>query len=153
MLLQEAFHESGQYPDAVFSAHAHHYQHLTYHQAGGRQIPCLIVGGGGNAPIEPIAATCGGQHGDAPMTPCTIVLPTKMTLPTRDRAQLVAYNSVDFGFLRVTLDGKTLTGEHFAAYSEARDPARLPVLDDFFTLDLSKHTVQEADAKGWQVRM
>jgi hypothetical protein len=144
MIVEEAFQESGQYPDAVFSAHAHLYQRITYTQAGGRQIPYLIVGSGGHAPIESLACSCDGEPGPAPTTPCAIVLPKGLTLPKGTGAQLVAYNNLDFGFLRLTLDmnKKRLIGEFFAAFSEFRDPARLPELYDSFCLDLEEHRVK-----------
>ena len=58
VLLQRAFHDSEQYPDAVLCAHAHHYQRLTYIYADGRQIPYLIVGGGGHIPVEKLSEPC-----------------------------------------------------------------------------------------------
>jgi hypothetical protein len=143
MILEEAYQESGQYPDAVFSAHAHHYQRITYTQAGGREIPYLIVGSGGHAPIEALAHDCDGLFGIAPSTPSPLVYPPGLSLPTGDSACLAAYNNQDFGFLRVTLNQKrkTLTGEFFAVYSEVRDSAPLPALYDSFTLDLRKHVL------------
>jgi hypothetical protein len=145
MILEEAFQESGQYPDAVFSAHAHHYQRLTYTQASGRQIPYLIVGSGGHSPIESLACSCEGELGPAPTTPCATVLPRGLKLPDGASAQLMAYNNLDFGFLRLTLDAskKQLIGEFFAAFSESRDSARLPELCDSFCLDLEEHRVSK----------
>ena len=145
MILEDAFQQSGQYPDAVFSAHAHLYQRITYTQAGGRQIPYLIVGSGGHAPIESLACSCEGEPGSAPTTPCETVLPKELKLPDGASARLMAYNNLDFGFLRMTLDlGKRhLIGEFFAAFSELRDSARLPELCDSFCLDLEEHQMKE----------
>jgi hypothetical protein len=144
MILEEAFQESGQYADAVFSAHAHHYQRITYIGADGRQIPYLIVGGGGHSPIESLSHSCAGELGPAPSTPCPTVLPRGLTLPDGASAELAAYNHLDFGFLRLTLDAgkKQLLGEFFAAFSESRDSARLPELCDSFGLDLRDHRVE-----------
>jgi hypothetical protein len=146
MILEEAFQESGQFPDAVFSAHAHQYQRITYTQPGGRQIPYLIVGSGGHSPIENLARSCDEEPepGPAPTTPCATVLPEGLSLSEGASAQLVAYNHLDFGFLRLTLDAgkKRLLGEFFAAYSESRDPAGLPELNDSFSLDLEEHRVK-----------
>jgi hypothetical protein len=141
--LQRAYRKSRQYPDAVFSAHAHHYQRLTYTRAGGRDIPHLIVGGGGHAPLEPLARTCGEDDGPAPTLPCDADLPKKLRLPAGDQARLVAYNDRDFGFLRVTLNAhkQTLVGEYFAAYSEYPDRKGPPALRDWFVLDLKKHVL------------
>ena len=66
MILQRAYRESKQYPDAVFSAHAHHYQRITYTCADGLQIPHLIVGCGGHGPIESLVDDCTGRGGAPP---------------------------------------------------------------------------------------
>jgi hypothetical protein len=143
MILQQAFRESKQYPDAVFSAHAHHYQRITYTHGDGRQIPYLIVGSGGHSPIEPVGHGCDGTEGPAPALPCDVVRPAGLKLPKGDRAQLVAYNDRDFGFLRVTLNAqkKTLVGEFFAAHSEVPGRAGRPALHDWFVLDLRAGTL------------
>jgi hypothetical protein len=145
VLLQRAFRDSGQYPDAVLSAHAHHYQRLTYTHADGRQVPFLVVGGGGHAPVEELSKPCakGRVAGDPGARP-EVVLPPGLSLPAGDRVELAAFNDQDFGFLRVTVDaGKhTLTGEYFAAASLTRPAKALPALDDSFTIDLRSHTVR-----------
>jgi acid phosphatase type 7 len=140
MILQRAFRESKQYPDAVFSAHAHLYQRITYTCADGRQIPFLIVGCGGHGPIESLSLTCDRKEGVSPKPPCDVVLPPGLVLDDGERAQMAACNDRDYGVLRVTLDRnkKTLMGEFFAAFSEVRDAA-LPALSDSFALDLEAH--------------
>jgi hypothetical protein len=141
MILQQAYQESKQYPDAVFSAHAHHYQRITYTHAGGRQIPYVIAGSGGHAPVEGLAHDCEGNVGTPPVPPADIVCPPGLTFPAGDSARLVAYNDQDFGFLRLTLDSKKkiLVGEFFAAYSEVHNSDGLPALFDSFTVDLRAH--------------
>jgi acid phosphatase type 7 len=143
VILRHAFRESRQYPDAVLSAHAHHYQRITYTHADGRQTPYLIVGSGGHTPTEGLAETCDKKLGVAPALPADVALPPGLSLPSADRARLVAYNDRDFGFVRLTVDAgrRTLVGEFFAAYSESRPAAALPAPDDSFTLDLKSHTV------------
>ena len=74
-ILQEAFEASKLYPDAVFSAHAHHYQRLIYFCDDGRQIPYLIVGSGGPAPVEALAEYCDGSFSTPPQLP---VLPSRL---------------------------------------------------------------------------
>lgn len=144
VILEEAYQDSGQYPDAVFSAHAHHYQRITYTRADGRQIPYLIVGCGGHSPIEGLACPCEGEPGPPPSIPCEIVRPKGLTLPDGDSASLVAYNDRHFGFLRLTLDAnkKQLMGELFAVFSESRDLEGLPELYDSFCLKLRDHRVK-----------
>jgi len=143
MILQQAFQESKQYPDAVFSAHAHHYQRITYTCADGRQIPYLIVGCGGHGPIENLARDCDEKAGPPPTLPADIVLPRGLTLPTGDCARLVAYNDQDFGFARVTVDRKrkVVQGEFFVAYGKVREASSPAAPSDSFTLDLRAHRV------------
>jgi hypothetical protein len=143
-LLQQAYRDSKQFPDAVLSAHAHHYQRITYTYADGRQIPHLVAGCGGHAPIENLASTCDGKQGPPVTIPADVVLPPGLMIPAGDRAQLVCCNDRDFGFLRLTFDAhsKTLAGEFFTAFSESRDPSGLPALADSFVLDLDKHQIR-----------
>jgi Calcineurin-like phosphoesterase len=143
-ILENAYIEADFHPDVVISAHAHHYQRITYTCADGRQIPHLIVGCGGHAPIESLATSCNGIQGIAPMTPSNVVFPNGYNLPPGAHAELAFYNHLDFGFVRITVDRrrKKLTGEFFAAFSEARDPALLPQLQDSFCLDLGKHRLK-----------
>jgi hypothetical protein len=150
MILQRAYREAKQYPDAVFSAHAHHYQRITFVTADGRQIPHLIIGCGGHGPIESIARTCSGGGGVRPTLPSNVVLPPRLELAPGEQAQLVAYNDQAFGFLRVTVDqsAKTLTGEFFAAYNETQKAPELPEPKDSFTLDLSKHVLHASFRKS-----
>jgi hypothetical protein len=145
VLLRRAFRVSGQYPDAVFSAHAHHYQRLTYTHADGRQVPYLIAGGGGHAPVEKLSRPCAKDQAAEPSEDRpAVVYPPGVEPPAGDRVELAAFNDEDFGFLRVTLDGgkRRLTGEHFAAFNSSASPRALPALDDSFTLDLRTHTLR-----------
>jgi hypothetical protein len=142
MLLQEAFRASGQYPDAVLSAHAHLYQRLLHTHGDGRQIPYLIAGAGGHAPVEKLSKPCAKDQeaANSPTHP-EVVHPDGLTLPAPDRVELAAYNDTDFGFLRITVDGKkhTLTGEYFTVASQ---PGAVPSLFDSFTLDLKTHKLR-----------
>jgi hypothetical protein len=145
MILQDAFRDSKQYPDAVLSAHAHHYQRIVYTHADGRQIPYLIVGSGGHGPIEGLGDACSGKQGPAPAVPCDVQLFEGLTLPEGDQARLVAYNDRDFGFLRLTLDARKrqLRGEFFAVSSNAADDSAVTGrCDDGFTVDLDAHLVR-----------
>jgi acid phosphatase type 7 len=143
-ILQQAFHESAQYPDVVISAHAHLYQRITYSYANGWQIPYLIAGSGGHAPVEKLSKTCSGDTVTLPSLPFDVVLPSGSALPKGDSAKVVAYNDQEFGFLRFTVDinKKTVLGEFFAAYDQSNPGAALPALRDSFTLHLEKHTVE-----------
>jgi hypothetical protein len=142
-ILQAAFRESGQYPDVVLCAHAHHYQRLTYAYAQGWQIPFLIVGCGGHAPIEKLSKTCSGGTVPVPRLPFDAVQPPGIAVPKGDSVKVVAYNDDDLGFLRITVDAKQkiVIGEFFSAYNESNPKAAMPKLSDSFTLHLEKHTI------------
>jgi hypothetical protein len=142
-ILQQAFHESAQYPDVVISAHAHLYQRITYTYAIGWQIPYLIAGSGGHAPVEKLSKTCSGDTATLPNLPFDVVLPFGSALPKGDSAKVVAYNDQEFGFLRLTVDinERVVIGEFFAAYDQSNPSAALPALRDSFTLHLQKHTI------------
>ena len=142
-ILQQAFHESGQYPDVVLSAHVHSYQRVTYTYGSGWQIPYLIAGCGGHGPIEKISTTCAGDSVSLPGAPFDVVVPPGLALPKGDSAKVAFYNDNDFGFLRLTVDKnqKTVIGEFFAVGNESNPESNLAVLSDSFTLRLDKHTI------------
>jgi hypothetical protein len=142
-LLQQAFHESGQYPDVVLSAHAHSYQRIVYTYASGWQVPYLVAGCGGHAPIEKISKTCSGESVTLPNLPFDVTLPPGLALPKGDSVKVVSYNDDDFGFLRLTVDSnqKMVIGEFFSAYNESNPTGTFPVLSDSFVLRLEKHKI------------
>ena len=142
-ILQQAFQESGQYPDVVLSAHAHLYQRITYTYASGWQIPYLIAGAGGHGPVEKLSETCSGGTASIPALPFNVVAPPGLAIPQGDIVQVVKYNDTDFGFLRLTVDKnqKIVAGEFFTVSTEAKAGPNPPVLFDSFTLHLDKHTV------------
>lgn len=132
-VLQRAFAESGQRPDAVFSAHAHLYQRLTYRHADGWEAPYLVAGCGGHGPIEPLWETCDKKKARPKKAPFAAVLPAGQTLPAHETVQVMAYNDASFGFLRVTVAANLLLGEFFTV-----DGATV-ALADSFRLDLASH--------------
>jgi calcineurin-like phosphoesterase family protein len=142
-ILQQAFHESGQYPDVVLSAHAHLYQRITYTFASGWQIPYLIAGTGGHGPIEKLSIACSGNKQEVPATPFEVIVPSGLAIPKGDAVNVVRYNETDFGFLRLTVDShqRIVIGEFFTVPTESKPVPNSPVLFDSFRLDLDKHTV------------
>jgi hypothetical protein len=136
MVLQEVFVESGQRPDAVFSAHAHLYQRLTYRHADGWEVPYLVVGSGGHTPVEKLWETCNGTSKRPKQLPFAAVLPPGLHLPVGDRVQVLSYNDESFGFLRVTVSAERLLGEFFAVDRDIVSRA------DAFRLDLASHHVE-----------
>jgi hypothetical protein len=144
-ILEEAFEASKLHPDAVFSAHAHHYQRLTYCCTDGREIPYLIVGSGGHTPIEALAERCDGSVGTPPTRPqfpLLSVAPPGFAFLDGEGTQMASFNDNEHGFLRMTIDLKrrVLLGEYFVAYSAASGSVR-PASRDSFTLDLKRHRI------------
>ena len=142
-ILQQAFHDSGQYPDVVLSAHAHLYQRITYTYASGWQVPYFIAGSGGHGPVEKLSKTCSGETANIPAPPFNVVAPPGLAIPAGDSVQVVKYNDSDFGFLRLTVDKNQniVTGEFFTVDAGPKGGPNAPVLFDNFTLHLDKHTV------------
>ena len=156
-VLQQAFQESGQRPDAVFSAHAHLYQRLTYTYEDRSQVPYLIVGSGGHSPVEQLAKGCAPRSHAAEVTPPPLpaVCPDGLNLGN-DRVEVSSYNDRDFGFLRIMVDEarRQLTGEFCAVtvdhpahatypdWSQPRaDTPQNPIRYDHFILDMDSHTL------------
>jgi len=141
--LQQAFADSGQRPDAIFSAHAHLFEHLTYTFADGTVMPCLVTGCGGHAPLEVLSDRCDGKPG-APLTaPFPAVTPGSFQFPQGDSAQVEYYEDGDsansvFGFLKLTIEARTLTCQFIGATSNQ-------ILHQF-TLNLDTHQYSAVNA-------
>ena len=82
--------EAGLWPDLVLSGHAHLYQRFTRTVDGGRQTPYLVAGSGGFAATAP--------QGKLPPAP----------IQAGDHV-LEINPIIDFGYLTIETDGKTLT--------------------------------------------
>lgn len=107
--LDSAFADSGLYPDAVLSGHAHLYQRFT-REVAGREIPYVVAGAGGFSETAPrTKVKMGASNGEY---------------------TLAAEPIIHFGFLTVTVDmkAKQLT----IAYS----PSDEKVAGDSVTVDL-----------------
>jgi hypothetical protein len=134
--LQKAFAESGQRPDAIFSAHAHLFQRITYTLADKSVMPCLVVGCGGHSPLETLSERCDGKSDKAPKAPFPVVTPGSFEFPKGDSAQVEYYEDGDskdaeFGYLKVTIKDRTLSVKFIGVDSGK------PL--DRFKLDLDSH--------------
>ena len=112
--LQQAFKDSGQRPDAIFSAHAHLFQRLDYSFADKTVMPCLVVGCGGHSPLEKLLKACDGtEEKKGPKMPFPAVTPGSYKFPKDDSASVEYYDDVNsggsFGYLKVTIDAKART--------------------------------------------
>jgi hypothetical protein len=137
--LQKAFKESGQRPDAIFSAHAHLFQRITYTFADGSVMPCLVAGCGGHSPLEVLSDRCNGKPKKLPKVPFPVVTPGSFKFPKGDSAEVEFYEDGDsddseFGYLKVTIKARTLTVKFIGAHSAKTL--------DRFKLDLDSHTYQ-----------
>jgi len=137
--LQQAFADSGQRPDAIFSAHAHLFQRLTYTFADGTVMPCLVAGCGGHSPLEVLSEQCDGETGASQVAPFPAVPPGSFQFPSGDSAQVEYYednmsDDSEFGFLKVTIEARILMGQFIGATSKK-------ILDEF-KLDLDNRKYQ-----------
>ncbi|HLK58585.1 MAG TPA: hypothetical protein VKU00_18590 [Chthonomonadaceae bacterium] len=158
MLLQEAFRDSSQRPDAVFSAHARHYERLTYCYRDGFQIPYVSIGDNDWTPAAaPGRNYMPHTHGERPAIPPFALNP--MALPEglklgENRGMVHRYNACDPGFLRLVVDetNRQLIGEFYARpvlqvpaepgsrlYEEAAPETLQDLPSDQFVLDLRSH--------------
>jgi hypothetical protein len=129
--MDDASKAANRYPDAVFTGHVHNYQRFT-RLVGKAEIPHLIVGSGGYADSEKATHKLqrDPEKGNAPITR---KFPTDMKGVT-----LEAYDEIDGGFLRVTVDDSELLCEYFAVPFDGPAPAK-PF--DTFTLDWKKKKI------------
>jgi hypothetical protein len=163
MVLQDAFKESGQIPDAIFAAHAHLYQRLTltYNDSSGkaiRQVPCFIAGCGGHTQLELMATKCAGGIGKFPAAPFNLFTqgtpPAGLTAPPNATVMIEFYadgthqDNQPYGFLTVTLTPGTSAAHPTLGcqfYTTPCDSSGKQVkhgavlLADSCTLDLTTH--------------
>ena len=143
--LQQAFAASGQRADAIFSAHAHLFQRLTYTYADDTLMPCVIVGNGGHS-LEQLFEECDGSAGQAKPVPFPAVAPGSFSFPAGESAIVEAYSDANaeaalgttasgqYGFIRVSLEQRVLTCTYWNASGAAGDS---------FSLNLDTHRYVE----------
>ena len=136
--------ETGVWPHAVLSAHAHNYQRFTrVHQA--MQIPYIVAGNGGHNVArlkrEPDAGGAPMAAANASRTRGTSRYETPFRAPTvlqsagdgKDLVRLENYDDQDFGYLRIVVTQKQLRIE----YHPAPDGEAAKAPDDVAAIDLS----------------
>ena len=109
---------AGVWPHAIFSGHAHNYQRFT-RTVNKLQIPFIVAGCGGHAPLSPMRATY--------RTPFTI--DSTLTLES--------YDATDFGYLRVIVNATTMTIE----FHPQSDGGTTKTPDDTITIALATHVL------------
>ena len=129
-MLNEAFTKAKRLPDMVLSGHIHNYQRFTRSYEK-RQIPYLVVGASGYWHLHAMAAAADGSELKAPWK-----------VPDSDLV-LDGYSDDRHGFLRLTIDAKTIAGEYTTVPRPQESWSKGPVtVVDSFSLDLEKHKVK-----------
>jgi hypothetical protein len=114
--------QTGVWPHAVLSAHAHNYQRFT-RQHGQTQIPYIVCGNGGHGLTK--LSRVGG-------TPLRTPQALQVT-GHADKVTLENYDDQDYGYLRVVVTASQLRIE----YHPASDGTAAKTPDDFVTVDLA----------------
>lgn len=117
------------WPDIVISGHAHLYERYTrVMKADGRQIPYVVAGNGGYLNLSDPKK---GKNGVDPQP----------GIPGNDakgnQLTLDVFNNTMYGFLRLTVDKKTILCESLGVNETTKATSSM----DAFTVDLTKHVV------------
>jgi Calcineurin-like phosphoesterase len=120
---------TGIWPDLVLSGHAHLYERYTrVMSADGRQIPYIVAGNGGYFDLSAVRT---GKNGLNPQP----------GIPGNDgkgnQLTLNAYNNTMYGFLRLTVDSRSILCESLGV----NETTHATTLLDSFTIDTAKHVV------------
>lgn len=116
--IDNACQAAGVWPHAVFSGHAHNYQRFT-RTVNGLQIPYLVAGCGGHAPLSKMSGTY------------------RTPFPIDSTLTLESYDDTDYGYLRVVVNATTLTIE----FHPEGDGGTTKTPDDVVMVTLANHTV------------
>ncbi|MDQ2801305.1 MAG: metallophosphoesterase [Pseudomonadota bacterium] len=116
--------ETGVWPHAVLSAHAHNFQRFTRTRGDGAQVPYIIAGNGGHG-----LARLSRRDQMPPRAPALI----QQAAGSVDQVVLENYDDQNYGYLRLIADARQLRIE----YHPASDGIRAKTPDDFITVDLA----------------
>jgi hypothetical protein len=121
--IDSACRQTGVWPHAVLSGHAHNYQRFTRHKDG-RETPFVVSGNGGHA-LKPLT-----RKGEP-------ALRVPMDQPSlangNEKVTFESYDFTDYGYLRIVVNKAQLRIEYHPA-SDGED-SKTP--DDFVTVDLA----------------
>jgi len=120
---------AGLMPDLVLSGHSHLYERYN-RSVSGRQIPYVVAGNGG---FYNLAGFKRGKTGKPPAPGVT------GTDGKGNPLTLKAFSESTFGFLRITVDAKSILLESVGVNEQTGKTSKL----DSFTVDLAKHTVSD----------
>jgi hypothetical protein len=128
--IDAACKRAGIMPDLVLSGHAHLYERYI-RTVGASEIPYTVAGNGGYYDLSGMKT---GKNGAAPKPGA------KGTDGQGNPLVLMAYAESTFGFLRITVDAKSISLEAIGVDEQTGKTSSL----DSFTVDLVKHTVSDA---------
>lgn len=126
--LDNAIQQSGRWPDLVLTGHVHNYQRFTRSSAG-RQVPYLVVGGGGYWHLHSMAKDAQGQP-----------LPTPYPAQGSD-ITLESYCDDRHGYLLMEATSTEIRGSYYTVPRPQEAWSAPAQLLDSFTLNLQNHTL------------
>ena len=110
-VLDAAFATAGRWPEVVLSGHVHNYQRFSRKLNGnGKSIAYFVVGGSGYHNTHPMAQNA---------APKLLVTPD---------TTLEAFDATQYGFLRLTVTGMSISGEYVGV---AKEGSVTPNVDSF----------------------
>jgi len=118
---------TGVWPHAVLSGHAHNYQRFT-RLLGNRETPFIVAGNGGHA-LQSLT-----RHGSPTLRTPAFQGPLSNG---NDKIVFENYDDTEYGYLRIIADSQQLRIEYHPASDG--DAAKTP--DDFVTVDLASRTI------------
>ena len=132
--------ETGIWPHAVLSGHAHNYQRFTRHRSADKtQIPYVVCGNGGHNVLR----LQQGRSGGAIRVPQVI----QAAGAHADEVVFESYDDENYGYLRILVNANQLRIEYHPAYDGAQ--AKTP--DDSVTVDLASRQLAsfKATNQAW----
>ncbi len=128
--------ETGVWPHAVLSAHAHNYQRFTrVHE--GKQIPYVVAGNGGHG-----VSRLSRKNDPAVRAPAVV------DTTGGDKVTLENYDDQDYGYLRIIVNSAQLRIE----YHPASDGATAKTPDDSVTVDLKTRQIVHYNAPDLEAK-
>ena len=128
--------QAGVYPHAFLSGHAHNYQRYTRTLFfGGRtmSVPFVVCGSGGHN-VNPLVSPRDGKAATEPPDGADVSYMDRSTVVQTRGLVLASHDQANFGYLRVVVDGHTLTIEFHPVTPGAG-------AGDAVTVELASHTV------------
>ena len=113
--------EVGVWPHADLAGHSHNYQRFTRYRPDGTEIPYIVCGNGGHAPLQVLSKTQIVQQPSA----------------STDKVSFDRYDDKNFGYLRITVNSTQLHIE----YHPASDGTTTKTPDDAVTVDLASRKI------------